>query len=117
MSAKERAVPGAPPALRSRRKSGPALLPPAQSGCLLVRLAPERVAFFRFLLEAYDNLAYFTVLESKTALLKLVFSPHRARAARRALDEMAQSLPFIVEAWPFADQGMFTLLALKPHRV
>lgn len=103
MCARYRTEPGAPPALRSRRKPGPALLPPACSGRLLVRLAPERIALFRFLLEAYDNLAYFTVLESKTALVKLIFSPHRERAARRALDEMAQSLPFLVEEWPFAD--------------
>lgn len=53
------------------------------------------------MLEAYDNLAYFTVLERRTALLKLVFSPQRERALRRALAEMTQSLPFTVEDWPF----------------
>ena len=35
-----------------------------------------------------------------TALLKLVFSPHREEALRRALAEMAGSLEFSVEPWP-----------------
>ena len=70
---------------------------------LLLRLTPEHIALFRFLLEAYDNLAYFTVLERRTALLKLVFSPQRERAVRRALAEMARSLPFTAEDWPLPD--------------
>ena len=55
---------------------------------------------FRFLLEAYDHVAYFTVLENKTALLRVIFSPHRQREAREALQQMAQSLSFTVEEWP-----------------
>ena len=80
-----------PPALRKPRKPAPRLL---------VRLAAEDTALFRFLLEGYDNTAYFTVLEPRTALLKLVFSPHREEALRRALAEMAESLDFSVEPWP-----------------
>lgn len=38
-------------------------------------MAPQDTGLFRRLLEAYDNLAYFTVLETDTALLKLVFLP------------------------------------------
>ena len=98
-----------PPALRKPRKPEPPesapkaatpLPPPARSARLLVRLAAEDTALFRFLLEGYDNTAYFTVLEPRTALLKLVFSPHREEALRRALAEMAGSLDFSVEPWP-----------------
>lgn len=89
-----------PPALRKPRKPAPPLPPPARSARLLVRLAAEDTALFRFLLEGYDNTAYFTVLEPCTALLKLVFSPHREEALRRALAEMAESLEFSVEPWP-----------------
>ena len=89
-----------PPALRKPRKPAPPLPPPARSARLLVRLAAEDTALFRFLLEGYDNTAYFTVLEPRTALLKLVFSPHREEALRRALGEMAESLEFSVEPWP-----------------
>lgn len=91
-----------PPALRTPRKPAPPLPPPARSARLLVRLAPGDTALFRFLLEGYDNTAYFTVLEARTALLKLVFSPHREEALRRALGEMAESLDFTVEDWPLA---------------
>lgn len=86
-----------PPALRKPRKPAP---PPARSARLLVRLAAEDTALFRFLLEGYDNTAYFTVLEPRTALLKLVFSPHREETLRRALAEMSGSLEFSVEPWP-----------------
>ena len=89
-----------PPALRERRKPAPALPPPTRSASLLVRIAPEHTGMFRFLLEAYDHVAYFTVLENKTALLRVIFSPHRQREAREALQQMAQSLPFSVEEWP-----------------
>ena len=89
-----------PPALRDRRRPAPVLPPSAQSASLLVRIAPENTGMFRFLLEAYEHLAYFTVLENKTALLRIVFSPHRERDTREALAQMAQSLSFSVEEWP-----------------
>ena len=89
-----------PPSLRERSKPAPALPPPTRSGSLLVRIAPEHTGLFRFLLEAYEHIAYFTVLENKTALLRVIFSPHREREAREALTQMAQSLPFTVEEWP-----------------
>ncbi len=58
---------------------------------------------FRFLLEGYDNLAYFTVLNRHEALLKIVFSPHRERAARAALEAVRGSVPLVVEEWPFSE--------------
>lgn len=58
---------------------------------------------FRFLLEAYDNLAYFTVLNRHEALLKIVFSPHREQAARAALEAVSGSVPLAVEEWPFSE--------------
>ncbi|MBD5539542.1 MAG: DUF4911 domain-containing protein [Desulfovibrio sp.] len=75
---------------------------PRQSGRLLVRLAPADVALFRFLLEAYENLAFFTVLERKTALLKVVFSPQQEDAVRAVLAEIAASVALTVEDWPLA---------------
>lgn len=89
------------PALRKRRKAAPALAAPRHSGHLLVRLAPRNTALFRFLLEAYDHTAYFTVIEPKTALLKIIFSPHLEKETRRVLAEMSGSLPFELLEWPF----------------
>lgn len=76
--------------------------PPRQSGRLLVHLSPADVALFRFLLEACENLAFFTVLERKTALLKVVFSPQQEDAVRAALAAIGASVPLAVEDWPFA---------------
>ncbi|CAK7021937.1 MAG: hypothetical protein DESF_00907 [Desulfovibrio sp.] len=89
------------PALRKRRRTAPALPPPEYSGRLLVRLAPQHTALFRFLLEAYDHTAYFTVIEPKTALLKIIFSPHLEKETRLLLAEMSASLPFEQLEWPF----------------
>ena len=80
----------------------PCPAPPRHSGRLLVRLAPADVALFRFLLEAYENLAFFTVLERKTALLKVVFSPQQEDAVRAALAAIGASVPLTVADWPFA---------------
>lgn len=74
---------------------------PRQSGRLLVRLAPADVALFRFLLEAYENLAFFTTLERRPALLKVMYSPQQENAVRAALAEIGESVPLVVEAWPF----------------
>lgn len=85
---------------RSPRKIGPPLPPPRWSGRLLVRVAPSQVGMFRFLLEAYEHVAYFTVIDRHAALLKIVFSPHRERAARQALGDIGWSLPLEVMEWP-----------------
>ncbi len=78
-------------------------IPPPGKRCarLLVRLAAEDLALFRFLLEGYDNLAYFTVLERRPALLKLVCAQESLAALRGALSEISQSLSLRIEEWPF----------------
>lgn len=84
------------------RRYKPVSLPPARrSGQLVIRIAPRDVGLFRFLLEAQDNLALFTVLDSRTALLKLLFSPHQTGDVRAALAAMQTLLTFDVEEWPF----------------
>lgn len=55
---------------------------------------------FRFLLEAYDNLALFTVLDKREALLKVVFSPHQERQARAALAGIGDVLPIEIIEFP-----------------
>jgi hypothetical protein len=82
------------------RKPGPALPPPRTSLRFLARLAPQDVAMFRFLLEAYDNLAYFTVLDAGEALLSVVCSPHQKDAVCRALEDIGSCLPLHCEPWP-----------------
>lgn len=68
--------------------------------CLLLRLKTEDVAMFRFLLEAYDNLAMFTVLERRPALLKVFFPPDNKKKVLESLTEIGSSIPLIIEDWP-----------------
>ena len=80
-----------PPA-RPRR---PKTFPPARwSARLYVQLAPAQVYMFRFLLEAYDNLALMSVVDRWATVLKIRFSPHQTDEVRAALEEMRQSMEF-----------------------
>ncbi len=83
-----------------RRKIGPPLEPATQSKLLLVQISPSQVGMFRFLLEAYGHVAYFSVINKYKALLKIVFSPHMEQATHTALQEISQSLNMKVLPWP-----------------
>ena len=90
------------PSKKTARKPGPALPPPQASLRFLVHLASQDVAMFRFLLEAYDNLAYFTVLDARETLLSVVCSPHQEYAVRQVLEGIGEHLPLRYEPWPLA---------------
>ena len=75
------------------------------SSCLLVRICPKDIGLFRFLLEAYEHVGYFSVLERHTALLKVVFSPDMEEQARKALEEIDQDVALSMEEYPFAPLG------------
>lgn len=90
----------APGGVRAGRRETLSLPPAFSSSVLVIRIAPRDVGLFRFLLEGRDNLGLFTVLDSRAALLKLLFSPHQAADMRIALREMAEQVPFDVEEWP-----------------
>lgn len=79
-----------------------ALPEPAHATRLLVRVPAAQVGLFRFLLEANDHLASFTVLDRREALLKLLFSPHEERRVRSALADMAEVVDVVVMPWPIA---------------
>lgn len=82
-----------PPSLRRRRDRSVPLPPAHESAALYLRLPAEQTALFRFLLEAYENVAYFTVLDRKQALIKYIFSPHMREQAEAALAAIARSVP------------------------
>ena len=82
----------------------PKRLPQAsRSSVLYLQLAPSHMAMFRFLLEAYDNVAMFTVLEPKQTLLKLLYSPHDENYVHEILASMQDKVPFNV-LWFFNDE-------------
>lgn len=63
------------------------------SGHLFITIVPSQVNIFRFLLEAHDNLGFFTVLNRKTSLLKVVFSQDQEEDLHKALAEISSLIP------------------------
>lgn len=66
---------------RRKRKPRPRPLPPPpdQSNRIYIQIAPSDIAMFRFLLEAVDNLALFTITDRFKGILMLRYSPHQER--------------------------------------
>ena len=86
-----------------KKKRRPIRLPaPENSDKVHVSVPPQHVGMFRFLLEGYDNIASFTVLDRTEALLKVFFSPHQHAEAHTALEGIAEVLPITVRPWPAA---------------
>ena len=67
---------------------------------MLITIRPEDIAIFRFILEAHSHLAYFTVLERQTALLKLAYPTMREAEVLACLEEIAQTVSFSQKPWP-----------------
>lgn len=76
--------------------------PPERMFRVLVRISPEKVGMFRFLLEAHDHLGVFTVMDRREALLKVCASPHEEARLLRALADMADTLNLTLLPWPTA---------------
>lgn len=81
-----------PASLRHRRSQAPALPPAQHADCLYLRLPAAGTALFRFLLEARENVAYFTVIDRREALIKVIFSPHMREVVLETLQDMQRSL-------------------------
>ncbi len=93
------------PARWRRSRHQPAAFPACRcSEKLIVIIDPDKVNLFRFLLEGYDNLAFFTVLNRKTALLKVAFSPHQRVQVEAALNAIGMVISLRVQEWPIARQ-------------
>lgn len=74
-------------AKRKNKRGLPCPPPQQESARLYVRVAPSDIALFRFLLEAHDNLALFTVVDRARAVLLLRFSPDQERETLEFLDQ------------------------------
>lgn len=71
------------------------------SAFLIVRLAAKDVAMFRFLLEAHENLACFSVLEKRPTLLKLMFAAESRDAVLASLTDIGRTISLEWSEWPF----------------
>ncbi len=68
--------------------------PASYSSSVYIKIAPSEVGMFRFLLEAYENLALFTVLDKFQAILKVFYSPHQEKEALERLEDMQSIIAF-----------------------
>lgn len=79
----------------ARKIKRPPLAPPPRfSSRLYIRLPQRQTRLFRYLLEAYDNLAYTSVVERKGCILKIVYSPQSEKHLREALEDIRSAVPF-----------------------
>lgn len=96
----------------AHRPTSPA---PEWSERLYVELAPERMALFRFLLEARGHAAYFTVLDRRRALVRVVFSPDCAAEVEQALADMARDMPLTIIRPPLGAHAPATSRSKHAH--
>lgn len=67
--------------------------PERYSANLIIMLRPSDIAMFRFLLEAYENLAFFTVLDKRQAIIKLIFAGESKNEVMKVLEIIKKSVP------------------------
>ena len=70
---------------------------------LLIYMPAQNVAMFRFLLEAYENLALFTVVERRPSILMLSFAEESRGEIINMLNEIASAVEFTWTEWPFQE--------------
>lgn len=73
-----------------KRRTYPA---PQWSERIFVEVNPHDVHMFRYLLEAYDNLGYMSVVDRWRAVLRLSYSPHHRQEFMEALACIAAEIP------------------------
>lgn len=88
---------------RRRPARRPTPPPPAWSERLYLRLDPRCLAKLQFLLEGWDNLGVLTVLDTRSALAQLMYSPHQAEEVRRFLDVAGSIVPLTLVASPHGE--------------
>ncbi|WP_022662981.1 DUF4911 domain-containing protein [Paucidesulfovibrio longus] len=88
---------------RVRPRRGRVFPAPDWSARAYVRVARSDVALFRFLLEAWDNLALFTVVDRAAGILMLRFSAHQEREVRLFLEAARSEIAVEPVCWPGAD--------------
>lgn len=66
--------------------------PPEFSSRLYVGLSPADIAFFKFILEAHDNLAYLSVVDKYSAVGRITFSPDQRDEVLEFLDIAGREL-------------------------
>ena len=89
----------------SRRRPRKRICPPAPqwSERTYIRIDPSDIGLFRFLLEGYDNLGVFTVVNKFKGILLLRYSPHLGREMRDFLKAAATEMTVEVLPLPLKE--------------
>lgn len=74
------------------QKSASRTAPPRWSGRMYVRIPRAEIAYFKFVLESYDNLAFMSVLDRFQALVCLTFSPDQEAEVRELVQRLAREI-------------------------
>ncbi len=74
------------------RKKTPRDEPPRWSGRIYIRVPRAEIAYFKFVLESYDNLAFMSVLDRFEALLCLTHSPDQEAELLDLIKRLAREI-------------------------
>lgn len=67
---------------------------PARSHRLYLRMNASDMAYLKFILEGYDNLAYLSTVDRYSAIAQYVYTHGQQREALAFLDDMQKELGF-----------------------
>ncbi|MCF8104849.1 MAG: DUF4911 domain-containing protein [Desulfohalobiaceae bacterium] len=65
---------------------------PAWSECLYIRVHRKDIAYLKFILEGYDNLALLTVVDKYEAVLHLSYAPGRQEEIQEFLEGVSKEI-------------------------
>lgn len=64
-----------------------------RSAAIYIRIPPHEIGMFRFLLEAYENLALATTIDRHMAILKVRFARESRTRLDRAILDIGRTIP------------------------
>jgi hypothetical protein len=76
-----------------RKRRRPLPLPRTWSEQVYIEVPREEIWYVKFILEAYENLAYFSVIDKYRAVLQLVFSKDGEQELHALVRGLAQEIP------------------------
>jgi hypothetical protein len=77
----------------SRRRRRPLPLPRSWSERINIEVPREQIWYVKFILEAYENLAYLSVIDKYRAVLQLVFSKDGEQELHALVQGLAREIP------------------------
>lgn len=77
-----------------KKKRKPLQPPQTNSERLYIRLTPPNTRIFRYLLEGYEGVAYTSIVERKTSVVKIKYSKDQEKDVQETLEEIRTIVDF-----------------------